>query len=182
MQISEALLSQIRYYESVKCGKVKIQCSLLLPEESRSQKNTWFRNTSNILSEGRKRRKKCLNLGYWAQQQAEKNLKCKNLDHQREGNPQQREGSPSLEGKLASLLISRLKEKLHKLNPVDSSSMKSHLLLQKNPSHPPKKHQVKSSRTNHSLDWNLIQIGEVPQMWKENSFSTEYSIRICHTC
>ena len=32
--------------------------------------------------------KKCLNLGYKAQQQAENNLQCKNLDQKRERNPQ----------------------------------------------------------------------------------------------
>ena len=46
----------------------------------------------------RKRMKKCLHLGDTAQTTGWNNLQCKNLDQQREGNPQQKEG------KLASLL------------------------------------------------------------------------------
>ena len=53
----------------------------------------------------KEKRKKILNLGYKAKQQAENNLKCKNLDQQRERNQLQREGTPSLKGKLATLSV-----------------------------------------------------------------------------
>ena len=42
-----------------------------------TSKFLWPRDTSNILSKGRKGRKKCLSLGYKAQHQAENNIKCK---------------------------------------------------------------------------------------------------------